>query len=151
MRIHKSNGFTLIETLISLGIITVITVAAIVILDPARQFAKSRNTERWSDVNVILNAIGQNTVDNRGTFSCSSGAIPTSTARIASSTGYNIAPCLVTTYLSALPFDPATSGAKWKSVTDYDTAYSILRNATTGRVTVSAPAAEVGESVSVTR
>lgn len=150
--IHNSrNGFTLIETIVSLGIIVIMTVVAIVILDPARQFAKNRNTQRWSDLNVILNAVGQNTVDNRGTFSCSSGAIPTTTQRMASSTGYNIAPCIVTTYLNNLPYDPATSGAKYKSVTDYDTAYNILRNATTGRVTVSAPAAEVGESVSVTR
>ncbi|MBI4087502.1 MAG: prepilin-type N-terminal cleavage/methylation domain-containing protein [Candidatus Liptonbacteria bacterium] len=148
----SNKGFTLIEVVISVAIITLLTVAAIVILDPARQFAKSRNTQRWSDVNVILNAVGQNTVDNRGTFSCSSGGIPTTTTRMASSSpNYNIAPCLVATYLSALPFDPATSGAKWTSVTDYDTAYNILRNATTGRVTISAPAAELGESVTVTR
>ena len=148
----SKNGFTLIELVVSLGIIIIMTVFAIVILDPARQFAKSRNNQRWSDVNVIVNAVGQNTFDNRGTFSCASGGIPTTTTRMASSSpNYNIAPCLVTTYLNALPFDPATSGAKWVSATNYDTAYDIVRNATTGRVTVSAPAAEVGGSVSVTR
>ena len=149
---QNRGGFTLIETIVALGIVVIMAVVIIVALNPARQFAKSRNTQRWSDVNVILNAVGQNTFDNRGTFSCASGGIPTTTTRMASSSpNYNIAPCLITTYLNALPFDPSTSGAKWGSVTNYDTAYNIIRNATTGRVTISAPAAEVGASVSSTR
>lgn len=145
-------GFTLIEILVGMAIIVVLTTAALIVLNPIQQFAKGRNAQRKGDLNVILNAVGQNTVDNLGTFSCSSGAIPTTTTRMASSSNnYNIAPCLVTTYLNSLPFDPSTSSARWKSVTNYDTGYTIAKNATTGRVTVAAPAAELGESISVTR
>ncbi|MBI4086220.1 MAG: type II secretion system protein [Candidatus Liptonbacteria bacterium] len=145
-------GVTLIEIMVALAIIAVLTAAVLVILNPIQQLAKGRNIQRKADTNVILNAVGQNTVDNRGTFSCASGAIPTTTMKMASSSGnYNIAPCLVTTYLNSMPFDPLASSADWKSMADYDTGYTIMKNATTGRVTVSAPAAELGETISVTR
>lgn len=145
-------GFTIIEITVAIAIITLLILLTIIILNPTQQFAKGRNAQRKGDMNIILNAVGQNTVDNLGTFSCTSGAIPTTTKRMASSSGnYNIAPCLVSTYLENLPYDPSTSSARYKSVTDYDTAYTILKNATTGRVTVAAPAAELGESISVTR
>ena len=149
---YSRRGFTIIELVLSLTIVIILAVAAIFVIDPGRQFAKGRNNERESHLNLILGAVGQNTFDNKGTFSCSSGAIPTSTTRMATSTGnYNIGPCLVTTYLANLPFDPSTSGVRYVSVSDYDTGYNIVRNATTGRVTVSAPAAELGEDISVTR
>ncbi len=148
----KTRGLSLIELLVSIGIIIILLSSVILILDPVKRLAKGRNNERRSHLQLILGAVGQNTFDNKGTFSCSSGAIPTSTMRMATSTGnYNIGPCLVPTYLNALPFDPSTSGAKYVNENNYDTAYDILRNATTGRVTVSAPAAELGESVTVTR
>jgi len=145
-------GFTLIEILVGMAIVATLSFLAVLILNPAQQLAKGRNAQRKGDLTVILNVIGQNTVDNRGTFSCASGAIPTATARMASSSGsYNIAPCLVPTYLENLPYDPATSGARYKNSADYDTGYTIAKNATTGRVTVAAPAAELGESILIIR
>ena len=151
-KLKADSGFTTIELIVSLAIVIILAAAAIFFIDPPRQFAKGRNNERNSHLQLILGAVGQNTFDNKGTFSCSSGAIPTSTKRMATSTGnYNIGPCLVPTYLSNLPVDPSTSGVKYVSETNYDTGYSIARNATTGRVTVSAPAAELGETIEVTR
>ena len=64
---------------------------------------------------------------------------------------YDIAPCLVPTYLLALPFDPATSGAHYVSNSDYDTGYFIVQNSSTGQITLSAPAAELKKTISVTR
>ncbi len=146
------GGFTLIEVVVSVGIIVGIMAAVLIILNPAVQFAKGRNAQRWANLNVILGAIGQNIADNKGTFSCSSGAIPTTTSRMASSSGnYNIGPCLVPTYLQSLPYDPSTSTAKWVSVTNYNTGYFITRSATSGYITISAPAAELGETITYTR
>ena len=146
------KAFTIIELLVVIGVVVFLIASAIFLINPGAQFAKSRNNERKSNLELILNAVGQNSFDNKGTFSCSSGAIPTSTAtRMASSTGYNIGPCLVPSYLDVIPFDPSTSGAKYAGVNNYDTGYFILRNATTGRVTVSAPAAELGEAIEITR
>lgn len=146
------RGFTFMETIVSLAILVLLFVGVIIILDPVKHFARGRNQERQAHLNLIINAVGQNIFDNRGTFSCSSGPIPTSATRMASSTGnYNVGPCLVPVYLNNLPVDPSTSSAIYVNENNYDTGYFMARNATTGRVTVSAPAAELGKNISVTR
>ncbi len=155
----KQSGFTLIEILVVMGIIAVLAAIVLIAINPARQFAQSRNTQRSSNVNAILNAIGQNLADNKGTFNCSTGSIPgTTTAvpnpitsanvpsaakRIAKVTpaGANDVDlsCLTPTYIAELPFDPSPSAAHWTSTTDYDTEYYVVQdNSSTGggRITV---------------
>ncbi|MEK7512965.1 MAG: type II secretion system protein [Patescibacteria group bacterium] len=146
------KGFTLLELLVVIGIIAILAGVVIVALNPARQFAQARNTQRWSNVNAILNAVGQRMADNRGVFEsgCAAGVIPTASTTMQSSGGYDVAPCLVPTYISILPFDPSATGAHYTSNTDYDTAYFIQRDATTGRITVTATG-EIGENITVTR
>jgi type IV pilus assembly protein PilA len=149
----SAGGFTLIELLVVIGIIAVLAGVVIIALNPARQFSQARNTQRWSNVNAILNGIGQRSADNRGIFEtgCAAGAIPTSTPTNMATNTYDIAPCLVPTYISILPFDPSAAGAHYTSNTDYDTGYNVQKDATTGRITVSAPSAELSETISVTR
>jgi len=131
-----------------IGIIAILASVVIVALNPARQFAQARNTQRSSNVNAILNAVGQNMADNRGNWTCAAGALPTSSTNLASAGGYDISDCLVPTYLPQLPVDPV-NGA-WTDATDYDAGYSVAQDAN-GRVTVSAPSAELSETISVTR
>ena len=57
---------------------------------------------------------------------------------------YNIEPCIVPTYVSIMPVDPVNG-------TTTNSGYTILRDATTGRVTINAPGAELGEPIAVTR
>ena len=102
---------------------------------------------------------------DNGTFSVTTGTTTTIVANnvngVAGATGcslragVNLCPNLAPTYIADLPVDPtsgSTTGAATPcngSTTAYDTGYTI--SATSGRFTVSAPSAEGGSTISVTR
>ncbi|MFA6375996.1 MAG: type II secretion system protein [Candidatus Paceibacterota bacterium] len=157
---NRESGFTLIEILVVIGMIALLAAIVIVAINPARQFAQGRNTQRVSNVNAILNAIGQNIADNKGVFTCATatsglptasvtppitsandpGTFATPAYKIASS-GTNTVDlsCLTPTYIPALPADPGDpANYKWTSNTNYDTGYFVFKDAN-GRITVYAP------------
>ncbi len=147
-----TNGFTLIEILIAIALVALMGGLTILFLNPPSLLARGRNAERKSHLYTIINAIWQNKSDNNGNFNCVSGDIPTTTAKMAIGVGnYNIAPCLVPIYLPTMPYDSKAGGAHYASNTDYDTGYNIVGSATSGRITLNAPWAELGEIISVTR
>jgi prepilin-type N-terminal cleavage/methylation domain-containing protein len=62
------SGFTLIELLLVVGIIGILVSIVILSINPARQLAQARDRQRGSDINAILNAIYQYSIDNNGNF-----------------------------------------------------------------------------------
>ncbi len=166
MHLKPKKGFTLIEMLIVLAIIAMLVSIVIVAINPGRHFAQARNTQRWTGVNAILNAVHQNIIDNKGNFTClppppQIPPVPSPTPpgqqileyprRIASKgpDECNICYCLVSTYLRSLPYDP--SSGSYTACNNYDTGYEISQDPTTLHITVSAPHAELNETISVTR
>jgi type IV pilus assembly protein PilA len=159
-QIQKTQGFTLIEILVVIGMIAILATIVIIAINPARQFAQGRNSQRVSNVNTILNAIGQRIADNKGVFAGAfdSGNGTTTCPSLATSTVLDIESsggadlsCLTPTYIpSGLPYDPSAAGANWNSASSYDTKYQVSLDGN-GRYTVSAPNSELGQSISVTR
>lgn len=152
MKLFKNQkGFTLIELLVVIGILAVLLAITLIAINPAKQFSQANNTKRISDVNAILNAVNQYMADNKGALPA---GITTSVQTI-SNTEANICAALVPQYIAALPRDPLTGSGV--AVTDcavvggYTTNYTIVQSATNKRITVNAPAVELGQSASVTR
>ncbi len=146
----KRKGFTLIEILVVIGIIAILAAVVLVAINPGRQFAQARNSQRISNINAILNAISQNAADNKGTFNCAAGALPTTPSPLKAGTGgYDIRACIIPNYITEIPIDP--SSGIFTSATVYDTGYTISQDATTKRITIAAPSAELAETISVTR
>ena len=145
---HAKDGFTLIELLLVLAIISILASIILVALNPGKQLGKSRDAERQSAVNTILNAVYQYAVDRNNI----PPGIPIDTPRsickdnaISCNNGVNLSVLSQSgKYLVAIPSDPqAPLGGT-------GTNYSIVQSAN-GRITVSAPGAEQTASISATR
>ena len=142
------KGFTLIEVLVVIGIIALLASIAVVAINPARQFSQANNSQRWSNVNAILNAVHQYAVDNRGAIPAGISGTATeickSTIATTSCTGLvQLTDALVPTYVVGMPTDPT-------GITTNGTGYRIATS-TGNRIVVTAPSAENGETISVTR
>jgi type IV pilus assembly protein PilA len=158
---HKESGFTLIELLVVIGILAILLAITLIAINPNKHFQDTRNAKRSSDVVAILDSIYEYQSANSGQLppSVQAATIPANT-KIATGVGSVDLCDVVPTYLADLPLDPDTTatgssvtGAATPcnvSTTAYDTGYEISKTAN-GRFTVSAPSAEGGATISVTR
>ncbi|MBP7114192.1 MAG: prepilin-type N-terminal cleavage/methylation domain-containing protein [Candidatus Peribacteraceae bacterium] len=142
------RGFTLIELLLVIGIIAILAAVVIVAINPTKQLGDARNAQRRSDVKTILDAVYQYALDNNGNVP--SGI--TTTSKMVCKSGVDV-DCdadgvslntLTGSYVVAIPSDPQALS------TATGTNYRI-QSIQNGRITVSAPGAEQGASISVTR
>lgn len=158
---RKSNqqGFTLIELLVVIGILAILLAITLIAINPNKHFQDTRNAQRASDVVALLDAIYEYQAASSGSLppSVQAGSIPAA-SQVAST---DIDLCdVVPTYLADLPTDPDTTATGSYvtggatpcdgATTAYDTGYEIEKTAS-GRFTVTAPSAEGGASISVTR
>jgi len=157
------KGFTLIEILVVVALIAILTAITFIAINPAKNFADSRNAQRSSDVVQILNAITQYTSESGNSLTtltavpAGNTAIPAcltsgtdeeklaAMAVIGTATGnVNLEQRLVDAYIVGIPFDPGTG----YSATN--TGYVICQT-TGGRVQINAPHSENSKLITVKR
>ena len=142
---HKQNGFTLIELLVVLGIIAILAAIVIIAVNPARQFAISRNTVRDANVNSILSASWQYAIDNQGNLPATITETSTEICKTGAASCSGLVDLSVLTvdakYIVKIPEDPKGASAN-------GTGY-FIQKMTNGRLKVTAPNAELGNVIEV--
>ena len=153
LRKEVSKGFTLIELLVVIGILADLLFIVLIAINPARQFAQANNTQRRSDVGAILNAIHQYAADNKGDLPTGTPDQGNTADVSFSGTCEEFCSALVPAYIAGLPKDP--SSGSYTDCNSYDTNYTVAvataSSGSTPRITIAAPDAELGISISVTR
>lgn len=146
----NNKGFTLIELLVVITIIAALAVTVFVALNPAQRLKDSRDARRTADVDAILTAIHEYTVDNKGTLptglsagmvetelgtgtSAVCGSVSSGGCTTASTTACVDLSTPLNKYLKSIPVDP-TGGTTW---TTAKTGYDVLVDSN-GLVTVRA-------------
>ena len=100
------KGFTLIELLIVIGIIAILAAGVVIAVNPGRQFKEARNSNRWSHMNAIANAVYSYTASHQGAYP---PCIPSYSSNPNKVNVDNCASDLVPDYMSSIPKDPQSS------------------------------------------
>ena len=120
-----SKGFTLIELLVVIGVIGILAAIVLVAVNPQRQFAQARDTQRRSDLYALTNAIYQFAAEHNGNLPDTDADDATSNFPTTATCIGDTAPCfdmaaagnaagtetVVPTYIPAMPMDPSTGTA----------------------------------------
>lgn len=146
---HSQPGFTLVELLLVIAIISMLMFVTLLALNPSKQLADARNAQRQSDVIVIINALHQYETEH---VSVPAG-IPYTTPMEICRSGLPVSSCnnavrvdyLTGAYIADIPFDPLAP------YTGTGTRYWVMREGAGGRFTVLAPYAERGKVIQSTR
>jgi general secretion pathway protein G len=130
--IKRPRGFTLTELLIVIALIGVLASVLVVIIDPAKQLQKSRDTKRKSDIAQIQHALElyRSDIDaypsEMTTCNVALTGTPTGQEPI--------------TYLNRIPCDPSASGVPYQyavSGSGYEISFCLENNSDTDPDTVS--------------
>lgn len=153
----KSNGFTLIELLLVMAILGILFGSLLVGLNPTRQMAKARDTQRNSHLYGIVSAVLQYASEHSGELPDTDGDpltynFPTTPTCIGTSVGcFDLAGAgetgetIVPVYLDSIPVDPRPVGGVAADQTNTQYLISVDVN---GRVTAEATG-EISGTISV--
>lgn len=166
-RHNAEKGFTLIELLIVIGVLGILAGIILVAVDPAKRLRQARDARKSSEVNAILNAILNYTVDNVGTIPTAIDSVATNSQQLGTGTETCAGECTVATggtldacanlttdlvdeYIAEIPVDPKGSGPGGAAYDATRTGYYVNRTAN-GRIEVGACNPEDVSSITVKR
>jgi prepilin-type N-terminal cleavage/methylation domain-containing protein len=142
------KGFTLIELLVVIGILGILIAVVLVAVNPSRQFASARDTQRRADLYAITNAMYQYATEHNGNFP--DGTTPatvaiSTTPRDIGTSGLNLGADLMPNFIPAIPQDPGTTS------TPALTRYFAHIDANGRLVATAASELHVGQTITVAR
>lgn len=138
------KGLTLIELLVVIAIISILATTVVVAINPARQMAKARDSQRESHLTAILSAILQYSSEHSGDLPDTDGDpdtsnFPTSPTCIGTAvTCFNLGAAgevgetIVPDYIYEIPYDPKTGNTTNTGYTIYVDANGYLHAEATG-------------------
>lgn len=158
----NKKGFTLLEILLVVAAIAILAGIVIIAINPSKQLGDTQNAQRESDVNAILNAVYQYSLDNGGSFPAGLDADDTSSQVLGTAASGCDSTCtnadgadgseaacvdlsgdLVADYIVDIPTDPQTG-------TDANTDYYINVDAN-DRLVVGSCDPEQSATIEITR
>ncbi len=144
----NKKGFTLIEILLVVATIAILAGIVILAINPSKQLGEARNAQRRVDINTILNAVYQYNIDNKGSLPAAITATETEICKTGAASCTDLTDLSFLTnaekYLTSMPSDPGGNCSA------NGVCYTIMKTGN-GRVTVAAPGAEQGATISATR
>ena len=135
------KGFTLIELLVVIGIIGILVAVVLVAVNPSRQFASARDTQRRSDLYAVTNAIYQYAAESNGDIPSSINTTPTDIG----TGGLSLVDDLYPDFIPAIPKDPDPT------FSDANTGYMVHLDANGRVVATAASELHTGQVITITR
>lgn len=136
----QERGFTALEMLLVTGLI-ILLLGGVVMIGFRDQAPKNRNAERKNEVKAMGDALQQWVLDNNSPSLPSVPLVETCIGTDASC--YNLSQYLAPIYLNKIPEDPKSAQGQTNA------GYTIVRDIVNKTITIKAPSAESGESISV--
>ena len=149
----NQKGFTLLEILLVVAALSILAAITIVAINPTKQLGDTRNAQRRSDVNTLINAIYQYAIDHDGDITALGNLAPAGEVQIFASAAAcpgtptcgakTVTGCvdmeagLVEDYIVDMPTDPRYGSIDDPAAGDYYSDYYVDRSAN-GRITVGA-------------
>ncbi len=157
----QKKGFTLIEILLSFGVIAIITTLIIIAIKPGLQMVRGREARRIIHMSSLYDAILHKTArGGTGAWICVSGQFPAEKdgegdpifVTIGNGVGqYDLCTCIVPELMNMFPVDPLVG-----EITDeencslpYNSGYEIWRDPDGGTIILRAPHAELEHEIGI--